>query len=80
MGVTVSLVIVGTDESPRWVALVKYEPCAPYGSRGLFCCEEGHREPEPAASHAMLLAISVLVADVRALKPPAAGALALAAG
>ena len=75
MIVSLTLMLTGTDEEPRWVCDVR--PGGGPASRWDHCCEQGHSTPEAAASHGTAEAVAVLARDARSLKPPAIGALAL---
>lgn len=75
MDVSLTLMLIGTDDDPRWVADARpYGPSAPRWNR---CCEEGHYTPEAAAQHGAELAAALLVREARSLKPETAGAIAI---
>ena len=74
--VSLSLVLTGTDDDPRWAADVR--PGAAGAPRWSRCCEDGHHTPEAAAAHGSELAAAWLGQAARRLQPPACGALALA--
>jgi hypothetical protein len=75
MIVSLTLMLIGTDEEPRWACDAR--PGGGSSPRWNRCCEQGHKTPEAAASHGTAEAVALLARDARALKPPAAGALAI---
>lgn len=75
MDVSLTLMLLGTDDEPRWVVDARpYGPSAPRWNR---CCTEGHYTPEAAAQHGAELAAMLLVREARALGPDTAGAIAI---
>jgi hypothetical protein len=75
MAVSLTLMLLGTDDDPRWVADARPGGhSAPAWNR---CCEEGHYRPEAAAQHGAELAAAVLVREARSLGPETAGAMAI---
>lgn len=75
MDISLALMLIGTDDEPRWVADARpYGPSAPRWNR---CCEQGHYTPEAAAAHGAELAAAMLVHDARSAPPDAAGTLAI---
>jgi hypothetical protein len=75
MNVSLTLMLLGTDEEPRWAADARpYGPSAPKWNR---CCAEGHYTPEAAAQHGAELAAMLLVREARNLEPGTAGAIAI---
>jgi hypothetical protein len=75
-----ALFLIGEEDAPRWANLIQYGPAIGTSSPnkgGRYCCEDGHYTPEAAASHGAELAATLMTQEVRALKPPHAGALAL---
>jgi hypothetical protein len=75
MNVSLALMLLGTDEDPRWVADVRRG--SPSAARWNRCCEEGHYTPEAAAQHGAELAAMMLVREARHLAPDTAGAMAI---
>lgn len=75
MDVSLTLMLIGTDDDPRWVADARVNGrSAPRWNR---CCEEGHYTPEAAAQHGAELAAMLLAREARSLGPGTAGALAV---
>lgn len=75
MSVSLTLMLIGTDDEPRWVTDVRRGATnAPGWNR---CCEEGHYTPEAAAQHGAELAAAELVREARGLRPETAGAMAI---
>jgi len=75
MGVSLALMLIGSDDEPRWACEVRSgSSSAPHWS---YCCPDGHFTPETAAGHGAELAAARLCRAARALKPPMAGALAI---
>lgn len=72
MTVSIALMLIGTDEEPRWAAYILQGK-----SRAQDCCEAGHQTPEEAASHGAALAATWLSRYARSLTPPACGAVAI---
>jgi hypothetical protein len=75
MTVSLTLTLIGTDDSPRWVTDAQHGGLnAPRWNR---CCEEGHYTPEAAARHGAEAAAVILARDTRSLEPGTAGAAAI---
>ena len=75
MTVSLSLMLIGTEDDPRWVTDMRSGSWSP---RWTYCCEEGHYTPESAAAHGAELSAAAMVREVRNLQPPACGAVAIA--
>jgi hypothetical protein len=75
MSVSLALMLLGTDDDPRWVADAR--PGGLSAPRWNRCCEEGHYTPEAAAQHGAELAAGLLVREARSLAPETAGAAAI---
>jgi hypothetical protein len=75
MAVSLTLMLLGTDDDPRWVADAR--PGGPSAPKWNRCCEEGHYTPEAAAQHGAELAAAELVREARSLGPETAGAMAI---
>jgi hypothetical protein len=74
--VSLSLMLTGTDDEPRWVTDVRHGGQS--ASQWRYCCEAGHYTPEAAAAHGSETAAAWLSREARALAPHTSGAMALA--
>jgi hypothetical protein len=77
MNVRLHLILAGDEGAEQWKCNVSSDDRS---SRFRRCCEEGpgHGSPEEAASHGASVAVGVLCADVRRMRPPQLGAIVLA--
>lgn len=76
MTVSLSLMLLGTDDEPRWAASTR-PFLSPDARAGTGCCAEGHYTPEAAAQHGAELAAMFLAREIRSLEPETAGAKAI---
>lgn len=76
MSVRLALMLLGTDDDPRWAASTN-PFLSPDRRAGTGCCAEGHYTPEAAAQHGADLAAAFLVREIRSLGPETAGAKAI---
>jgi len=75
MDITIGLSLHGEDDAPLWKSTVSSSAS---GQDLRNCCERGHHTPEAAAQHGGEIAAARLAQWARSLKPPTAGAAALA--
>lgn len=76
MAVSLSLMLLGTEDEPRWAASTS-PFLSPDRRAGTGCCAEGHCTPEAAARHGADLAAASLAREARSLRPETAGAAAI---
>ena len=75
MTVSLTLMLLGDDDEPRWVTdVLTGSTSAANWNR---CCENGHYTPETAAHHGAELAVAALATAARSLGPETAGAVAI---
>lgn len=75
MTVSLGLILIGPDGKPPWAC--RMQARRQWHPETRDCCEAGHPAPEEAAGHGAAIAAIYLATCVRALEPPAIGALAL---